>query len=582
MTGERPVALVTGDVPEYRREPFRVLAEREGVEVLAFGRRRARRRLPRHAHRASAASPARGRPTTARSCAGLGGRVALPGRLRGRPARAHPVRALGLALGAPAHARARALVAPHAAPLPRGRRRRHLRAARDALRRAVRRAGTSSRRRRRSIRPAVRRAGPRRGGRGGTRARAGPSRTSRSCCSSAGSCARRACESLADGVAARRARRRGVLARGRRGAAAPRRARASAPSRARELPALYAAADVLVLPSIRTATFTEPWGFVANEAMHQGTPVDRHRRRRRGRRRARPRRPQRHGRASGDADALGAATPPARAESRAARAAGRRRARGRRAVHARGVGRGGQPRPGCRRARVACYVEDSRRRDLWRAVNCDPPPVLLGGQFVRNDMRSLTLTRLTALLSALLIALAVPAIASASGDDVIRDCAQDGDLDRSTPTRSSRTPSENLPSDIDQYSDCRDVIRQAQAGGRGASGTAIGGGGGTAPGGPAAAPAAARYRGSATGDDDSGGAGGTPSDIKPSSTSARTRARRRHRRRRPSAELAGGADAGRRRLRAADRRRCVAIILLGARRHRGRRCTCCATTFRPA
>jgi glycosyltransferase involved in cell wall biosynthesis len=40
-----------------------------------------------------------------------------------------------------------------------------------------------------------------------------------------------------------------------------------------DLPALYAAADALVLPSIRTATFTEPWGLVCNEAMHQGTPV---------------------------------------------------------------------------------------------------------------------------------------------------------------------------------------------------------------------------------------------------------------------------------------------------------------------
>ena len=39
------------------------------------------------------------------------------------------------------------------------------------------------------------------------------------------------------------------------------------------LPGLYAAADALVLPSIRTATFTEPWGLVVNEAMHQGTPV---------------------------------------------------------------------------------------------------------------------------------------------------------------------------------------------------------------------------------------------------------------------------------------------------------------------
>ena len=40
-----------------------------------------------------------------------------------------------------------------------------------------------------------------------------------------------------------------------------------------DLPALYAAADVLVLPSIRTATFLEPWGLVINEAMLQETPV---------------------------------------------------------------------------------------------------------------------------------------------------------------------------------------------------------------------------------------------------------------------------------------------------------------------
>jgi glycosyltransferase involved in cell wall biosynthesis len=40
-----------------------------------------------------------------------------------------------------------------------------------------------------------------------------------------------------------------------------------------ELPPFYAAADVLVLPSIPTATFREPWGLVCNEAMHQGTPV---------------------------------------------------------------------------------------------------------------------------------------------------------------------------------------------------------------------------------------------------------------------------------------------------------------------
>src|SRR5919202_1676480 len=40
-----------------------------------------------------------------------------------------------------------------------------------------------------------------------------------------------------------------------------------------ELPALYASADALVLPSVRTATFREPWGLVVNEAMQQATPV---------------------------------------------------------------------------------------------------------------------------------------------------------------------------------------------------------------------------------------------------------------------------------------------------------------------
>jgi glycosyltransferase involved in cell wall biosynthesis len=36
---------------------------------------------------------------------------------------------------------------------------------------------------------------------------------------------------------------------------------------------LYAAADVLVLPSVPTATFREPWGLVVNEAMNRGLPV---------------------------------------------------------------------------------------------------------------------------------------------------------------------------------------------------------------------------------------------------------------------------------------------------------------------
>jgi glycosyltransferase involved in cell wall biosynthesis len=41
----------------------------------------------------------------------------------------------------------------------------------------------------------------------------------------------------------------------------------------RELRNMYADGDVLVLPSIPTRTFREPWGLVVNEAMNQGLAV---------------------------------------------------------------------------------------------------------------------------------------------------------------------------------------------------------------------------------------------------------------------------------------------------------------------
>jgi glycosyltransferase involved in cell wall biosynthesis len=34
-----------------------------------------------------------------------------------------------------------------------------------------------------------------------------------------------------------------------------------------------ASADVVVMPSLRTRDFREPWGLVANEAMNQSTPI---------------------------------------------------------------------------------------------------------------------------------------------------------------------------------------------------------------------------------------------------------------------------------------------------------------------
>ena len=43
--------------------------------------------------------------------------------------------------------------------------------------------------------------------------------------------------------------------------------------RPRQLPPFYKIADVLVLPSITTKMFKEPWGLVVNEAFNQGCPV---------------------------------------------------------------------------------------------------------------------------------------------------------------------------------------------------------------------------------------------------------------------------------------------------------------------
>jgi glycosyltransferase involved in cell wall biosynthesis len=42
---------------------------------------------------------------------------------------------------------------------------------------------------------------------------------------------------------------------------------------AAEVRNFYAASDVVVVPSLPTLTFREPWGMVVNEAMHQGLPV---------------------------------------------------------------------------------------------------------------------------------------------------------------------------------------------------------------------------------------------------------------------------------------------------------------------
>jgi hypothetical protein len=81
----------------------------------------------------------------------------------------------------------------------------------------------------------------------------------------------------------------------------------------------------------------------------------------------------------------------------------------------------------------------------------------------------------TSLLLVALLALALPAAAHASAAAVIRDCAQDGKIDGHYSQKDLRQAEQSLPSDIDEYTDCRAAIRAAMAGGSGSSGAPPGG-----------------------------------------------------------------------------------------------------------
>jgi hypothetical protein len=80
-----------------------------------------------------------------------------------------------------------------------------------------------------------------------------------------------------------------------------------------------------------------------------------------------------------------------------------------------------------------------------------------------------------------LLLTAAPAQAQSTRDKIFREC-QDGALQGDYSLREIRDARNNIPDDIDQYSDCRDVLSralQAGAGGDGAgSGGAAGGAGG--------------------------------------------------------------------------------------------------------
>jgi hypothetical protein len=76
-----------------------------------------------------------------------------------------------------------------------------------------------------------------------------------------------------------------------------------------------------------------------------------------------------------------------------------------------------------------------------------------------------------------LLALIAPAAASADYHAVIRDCTQDGQLDHHYSQHELDQARHHIPSDVDEYTDCRSAIDSALARGNGRGG----GGGGSAP-----------------------------------------------------------------------------------------------------
>jgi hypothetical protein len=73
---------------------------------------------------------------------------------------------------------------------------------------------------------------------------------------------------------------------------------------------------------------------------------------------------------------------------------------------------------------------------------------------------------------------AVPAANAASTTQILRDCADDGVLQGDYSPSELRKARQNIPTDTDEYTDCRDVLARAAAAGVAGSGSSPGGGSG--------------------------------------------------------------------------------------------------------
>jgi len=256
----RPIALLTNTVPDYRREPFRLLDEAENVEVIAWqdiGQRAALKRLANGDYRAV--------------IAGLGGRLALPGAYAAARRKripfvlwaslwAHPT-TLAHRVSKPAtHAiyrRADAIVTygPHVTRYvaeQRGNEDDIFEAPQSVDVEHFGQAITDHQR-------------------AAARARANPSDSPSLLLFVGRLVPEKGIEVLTE--AYRKADTDATLAFAGTGPVKPSLGTPLGDVDRQDLPALYSAADALILPSIRTATFTEPWGLVVNEAMLQATPV---------------------------------------------------------------------------------------------------------------------------------------------------------------------------------------------------------------------------------------------------------------------------------------------------------------------
>ncbi len=214
---------------------------------------------------------------------------------------------------------------------------------------------------------------------------------------------------------------------------------------------LYAAADVLVVPSIPTADFREPWGLVVNEAMNQRTSII-------------------------ATDAVGAAAgglvrdgvtglvvPAGDVAALSGPCANCTRTRRWPRAWAMPVltrSAGGPMRPGRRAFRERW--QPSRRAGAPASVPRVPTALL---------RRALVAT-------AMLLFLLVPAAAHANYKDLLKDACRDQKVNGTYSQKDYRDALDNLPADADQYTDCRAVLTAAQLAAAGAQGSSGGGGGG--------------------------------------------------------------------------------------------------------